>query len=98
MIPAHAILKAEVRGGNGEINKYMFQRMLTIAKAAADMHECEFSYQIMGRSEDAPNDQELINIALAAMQETKEISSLPSASAPGDCGGTAGCPDWPPAR
>lgn len=78
VIPGHAVLKAEVRGASNEINDYMFQRALTVAKAAADMHECGFSYKIMGRAADAPNNPELMEVAMEAMKEVPEVETASS--------------------
>ncbi len=76
VIPDHALLKAEVRGVTEELNEYMFSRMLTVAGAAADMYECEFTYRIMGHSVNAPMDEEMIALAMEAARETDGISSM----------------------
>lgn len=76
VIPDYALLKAEVRGLTEELNEYMFQRMLTICKSAADMYECEFSYKIVGHSIDVPCDQEMIDLAMEAGKETEGVVSM----------------------
>ena len=76
VIPDYALLKAEVRGVTEELNEYMFQRMLTISKAAADMYECDFSYKIMGHSIDVPCDPEMIRLAGEAAEETEGVVSM----------------------
>ncbi len=69
VIPDHALLKAEVRGLTEELNEYMFQRMLRICRAAAEMYECKFSYKIAGHSIDCPCDPEMIALAAECLQE-----------------------------
>lgn len=76
VIPDYALLKAEVRGLTEELNEYMFQRMLTVASAAAAMYECEFSHRIMGHSIDAPCDREMINLAVQAAKETEGVERM----------------------
>lgn len=69
VIPDYALLKAEVRGVNEELNEYMFERMLRVCRAAADMYECEFSYKIMGHSIDCPSDPEMVELATQCLKE-----------------------------
>jgi aminobenzoyl-glutamate utilization protein A len=76
VIPDYAILKAEVRGDTEELNEYMFERMLTIARSAALMYDCEFSHEIVGRSVDAPCDEEMKDIAINAMRSTEGITRI----------------------
>lgn len=76
VISDHAVLKAEVRGLTEELNEYMFQRMLRVGKAAADMYECEFSYKIMGHSIDCPCDQEMIDLATECLREIDSSMSM----------------------
>lgn len=76
VIPDHALLKAEVRGLTEEINEYMFQSMLRVCRAAADMYECEFSYRIMGHSIDCPCDQEMMDLAADCLREIDSSMSM----------------------
>lgn len=84
VIPGSAVLKAEVRGANQEICDFMFQSMLTVAKASADMYGCTFTHHIAGASVDAPMDQEIINVAMDAAKEVDSFSTVqPTVSANG---------------
>lgn len=76
VIPDYALLKAEVRGLTEELNEYMFQRMLTVSRAAAEMYDCEFSYRIMGHSIDAPCDKEMVDLAYEAAKETEGVTLM----------------------
>ena len=69
VIPDYAILKGEVRGLTEEINEFMFQRLLRVCRASADMYECEFSHKIMGHSIDCPGDPEMIELVTKCLKE-----------------------------
>ena len=76
VIPDHALLKTEVRGLNEEVNDYMLERMLTVAKAAADMYDCEFSYSIEGHSISAECDEEMIERVKRVGMATEGITKV----------------------
>lgn len=78
VIPDHALLKAEVRGLTDDLNEYMFNRMVTIAEAAARMYECDFTYKIMGHSIDAACDEEMTAVAYEAAKETAGVTQMDS--------------------
>ncbi len=52
-IPAHAILKGEVRGEDREVGRYLMQRADDIIANAAGMHRVEVAIEEVGRSEGA---------------------------------------------
>lgn len=73
VIPDFAVLRAEVRGATEELNEYLFQQLLRVCKASAEMYQCEFSYKITGHIIDCPCDQEMMDLAkesLASVDST----------------------------
>ncbi len=66
VIPDSAEMLAEVRGETNEIRDYMFERALSVCKGAAEMQECEFSYDIKVRTSSVSCDIEMIEIVEAA--------------------------------
>ena len=76
VIPDHAVLRAEVRGGNNELNEYMFERLLHVFRSSADMYDCTFDYKIVGYSIDAPSDPELMELARACAADIGEITAV----------------------
>lgn len=76
VVPDYAILRAEVRGDTNELNEYMFERMLRVARGSADMYECDFSYQIVGHSIDCPSDPELRSLVADCAKEVEEITEV----------------------
>lgn len=76
VIPDHALLKTEVRGINEEVNEYMLKRMLTVARSAALMYDCEFSYKIQGHSVSAVCDEEMMEKVRQAAHKTEGITKV----------------------
>ncbi len=83
-IPEYANLKAEVRGITPELNDYMYDRLLRVARASAEMYECELETKIMGHSIDCPSDEFMMDIAKKCAKYTEGITYM---SGPYDMGG-----------
>jgi len=84
VIPDSAVIMAEVRGQTNEINDYMFNRMLEIGQGAASMHDCKFSYKMMGSTIDAPCDEDLVALIEGVAKETEGVKKvLPGMSSGG---------------
>jgi len=59
VIPAHASIKVEIRGSNGEVNNYMYQEAIRIIEASAAMQGVMVSTKLMGSATACRNDEEL---------------------------------------
>jgi aminobenzoyl-glutamate utilization protein A len=59
VIPDHALLVAEVRGGTSELCESMYERAVHVVKAAAEMYECTAEIRPMGRAGTAESDPTL---------------------------------------
>ncbi|MEG9487673.1 M20 family metallo-hydrolase [Mannheimia indoligenes] len=62
VIPADAEIKLEVRGENKEINQYMVDQVMQIAKGIAISFDVEYETEIMGEAVDMNNDAELVSL------------------------------------
>lgn len=80
VVPDHAVIRAEVRGGNQEVSDYMLGRALRVCQASADMYECGMSHEIRGRSEAAQCDMDLAEFVARSAGELPGIQDIPMAS------------------
>ncbi|MEG9529889.1 M20 family metallo-hydrolase [Mannheimia indoligenes] len=62
VIPSDAEIKLEVRGENKEINQYMVDQVMQIAKGIAISFDVEYETEIMGEAVDMNNDAELVSL------------------------------------
>ncbi|MEG9546417.1 M20 family metallo-hydrolase [Mannheimia sp. HC-2023] len=62
VIPADSEIKLEVRGENKEINQYMVDQVMQIAKGIAVSFDVEYETEIMGEAVDMNNDAELVSL------------------------------------
>lgn len=80
VIPDHACICAEARGGNQEVSDYMLDRALRVCRAAAEMYECGMEYEIRGRSVTTQCDPELAELVARRARELPGIREVPMAS------------------
>jgi hypothetical protein len=80
VIPDKAFMRAEVRGINKEVSDYMFDNALRVCKAAADMYQCQFSYEIVGKSENAVCDMDFAKFVQNTALSFDDVSNAPEAS------------------
>lgn len=80
VIPDKAFMRAEVRGINKEVSDYMFDNALRVCKAAADMYQCQFSYEIVGKSENALCNMDFAKFVQKTAMSFGEISNALEAS------------------
>lgn len=62
IIPAHAWIKAETRGGTSELNNYMMQEATRIVTAAAAMWDCTVTITARGDCPSANSDMQVANV------------------------------------
>jgi len=62
VIPKEATMWLEVRGESEKVRDYMFDRALKVGKGAAEMYDCEFSYEIKGQSRGIDCDSQLVDL------------------------------------
>lgn len=80
VIPDHARICAEARGGSQEVSDYMLDRALRVCRAAAEMYECGMEYEIRGRSVTTRCDPELAGLVARRARELPGIREVPMAS------------------
>lgn len=76
VIPSDAELKLEVRGENKEINQYMVDQVMQIAKGIAVSFDVDYETEIMGEAVDMNNDDELVSLVREIAQQQPEIHSV----------------------
>lgn len=62
VIPSSAEIQLEVRGENKEINQYMVDQVMQIAKGIAISFDVSYETEIMGEAVDMNNDLELVKL------------------------------------
>lgn len=62
IIPAHAWIKAETRGGTSELNRYMMQEATRIVNAAASMWGCTATITVRGDCPSANSDTQVADV------------------------------------
>ncbi|WP_226481163.1 amidohydrolase [Natrinema amylolyticum] len=62
VIPDEARILAEVRGETTELMEYMKGRTRQVVRSAAQMHDCEVSFETGAEAPSATSDQELVSI------------------------------------
>lgn len=76
VIPAHAELKLEVRGETSEINQYMVDQVMAIAKGCSISFDVDFDTEIMGEAVDLSNSAELVELLRDVALETNGVTSV----------------------
>lgn len=76
VIPAHAELTVETRGGTPEINDYMEQSALRVCKAAADMYGCTCVTRFMGAAGSVECDKPLVERAAKILSGVDGIDTV----------------------
>jgi aminobenzoyl-glutamate utilization protein A len=88
VIPAQALIKVETRGATTEINDYIYAEAIRIIQAAATMHGCGVTTQLMGGAAGCQSDA-----ALADRVEgvARRQGLLPEILPAGNIGGSEDC-------
>ena len=76
VIPAHAKLTVETRGGTTAINAYMEEAAKRVCSAAADMYECGCEIEFMGAAGNAACDAELVARSVDALSCVEGITQV----------------------
>ena len=76
VIPGYAVLRAEVRGGANALADYMYEKLVHVGKASAEMYDCEFEQKIVGHSIDATSDIQLVKVAEACAEKMEEFDTV----------------------
>lgn len=76
VIPAHAELTVETRGGTSEINRYMEDAALRVCKAAAEMYGCTMSTCFMGAADSLECDKPLIARARKILERVDGVDTV----------------------
>lgn len=88
VIPAHAVIKLEIRGSHSEVTHYMHQEAIRIIEAAAAMQGVTVKTSIMGAAAAAQNDEELAERVKDIAQKLGIFTEILAADAGGgseDC-------------
>lgn len=80
VIPDHARICAEARGGNQEVSDYMLERSMAVCKAAAGMYQCGMEWEVRGRSVTARCDRELADLAARCARRLPGVEEVLPAS------------------
>lgn len=73
VIPSSAEIQLEVRGENKEINQYMVDQVMQIAKGIATSFDVSYETEIMGEAVDMNNDFELVKLVEEIAIQQPEI-------------------------
>ncbi len=76
VIPENALLWAEVRGETEEIRDYMWDRAMQICEGAARMYDCEFSYDIKGRTRSINCDPALVSLIKEVAEKAEGVTKV----------------------
>ncbi len=88
VIPAQALIKVETRGATTAINDYVYGEAVRIIEAAAGMHGCTVTMQLMGGAAGCENDEALVaRIGQVAKRQGLFSEILPA----GNIGGSEDC-------
>ena len=69
VIPVHAELQIEVRGETAEINDYMVDQAIRIAKGTAIAYDVQYEVEKVGEAGELINDEELVDIVAQCAKE-----------------------------
>lgn len=75
VIPSDAEIKLEVRGENKDINQYMVDQVMQIAKGIALSFDVEYETEIMGEAVDMVNDPELVALVKEIASQQPQVHS-----------------------
>ncbi|WP_222919976.1 amidohydrolase [Natrinema sp. SYSU A 869] len=76
VIPDEARILAEVRGETTELMEYMKGRTRQVVRSAAEMHDCEVSFETGAEAPSATSDEELVSIVADIAGETPGVDRV----------------------
>ena len=76
IIPEHAVLEGEVRGGTTALCEFMKQRAETVITAAATMHDCEVDIEFGPEAPSGNSDPELAAVVESVAGDTPGVTSV----------------------
>lgn len=74
--PSYAQMQIEVRGENEEINHFMSENAIRMAKGSAHSFQLEMESEVMGEAVDLTNDQELIDTLASVVGQHGELTAV----------------------
>lgn len=87
VIPRKAVIKAETRGQNSEINAFVFERAQEVVAGAARMYGTDHELTVMGRADQELPSSELLPFIRRSFENTPGVSEIR------DSGGGSGSED-----
>ena len=76
IIPEHAYIEAEVRGGTTELRDYMLDRATDVLEGAAEMHGCELETHVEGDAPSARSDELLVDLVANVAEGVVGVDSV----------------------
>ncbi|MDQ2049228.1 amidohydrolase [Natronolimnohabitans sp. A-GB9] len=76
VIPEAARILAEVRGETTELMEYMDRKARHVVRNAAEMHECEVTFDVGAEAPSATSDQELVDIVADVASGTDGVENV----------------------
>lgn len=68
-------IEAEVRGETTEMMEYMFTKIRRVLQNSAEMHDCEFEFEITGRSPRADSNEDLSAVVYKISKKIDEVTN-----------------------
>ena len=76
VIPPDASLVMETRGASTELNEYMVKEARRVIKAAAEMWDCEYEIEVVGRAPSGESSQEVVDKAMEVAKTLPEFTDI----------------------
>src|SRR5699024_6243272 len=76
VVPRKAVIKAETRGQNSEINAFMFDRAQEVVAGAARMYGTDHELTVMGRADQELPSPELLPFIRRSFEKTPGVSAI----------------------
>ena len=76
IIPEHAFIDLEVRGGTTELRDYMLERATGVLEGAAEMHGCELETDVVGDAPSATSDESLVEVVASVAEGVPGVDSV----------------------
>ncbi|MDH2926684.1 M20 family metallo-hydrolase [Lonepinella koalarum] len=76
VVPSKAEIQLEVRGENKEINQYMVDQVMQIARGAAISFDVAYETEIMGEAVDMSNDKALVELVSEIALQQPQVNEI----------------------
>ncbi|RQH03470.1 amidohydrolase [Natrarchaeobius oligotrophus] len=76
IVPEHARIVAEVRGETTDLMEYVRTHAKRIVRSAAEMHDCEVSFETGAEAPSATSDEELVSLVADVAGETTGVETV----------------------